>query len=153
MRVLSLLYVWVGSSPLIIANLPSSPSTNSILVSMVTSFPSCEILRVSQIYLALSKPLTLWYSSLHNDARRTVVACAFFVNLLIDKYGTISTIKLYSAFYYLPYAWMEREQVTMHFVTPKSVVLSIKVRRFTKWNGKQMSIGTLRNTRIIKRKV
>jgi hypothetical protein len=48
---------------------------------------------------------------------------------------------------------MEREQVTTHFVTPKSVVLSIKVRRFTKWNGKQMSIGTLRNTRIIKRKV
>jgi hypothetical protein len=63
--------------PLIIANLPSSPSTNSILVSMVTSFPSCEILRVSQICLALSKPLTLWYSSLHNDANKTVVACAF----------------------------------------------------------------------------
>jgi hypothetical protein len=48
---------------------------------------------------------------------------------------------------------MEREQVTTHFVTPKSVILSIKVRRFTKWNGKQMSIGTLRNTRIIERKV
>jgi hypothetical protein len=48
---------------------------------------------------------------------------------------------------------MEREQVTTHFVTPKFVVLSIKVRRFTKWNGKQMSIGTLRNTRIIERKV
>jgi hypothetical protein len=27
--------------------------------------------------LALSKPLTLWYSSLHKDANRTVVACAF----------------------------------------------------------------------------
>jgi hypothetical protein len=38
--------------PLIIANLPSSPSTNSILVIMVASFPSCEILRVSQICLA-----------------------------------------------------------------------------------------------------
>ena len=48
---------------------------------------------------------------------------------------------------------MEREQVATHFVTPKSVVLSIKVWRFTKWNGKQMSIGTLWNTRIIERKV
>jgi hypothetical protein len=48
---------------------------------------------------------------------------------------------------------MKREQVATHFVTPKSVVLSIKVRRFTKGNGKQMSIGTLRDTRIIKRKV
>jgi hypothetical protein len=35
---------------------------------------------------------------------------------------------------------MEREQVTTHFVTPKSVVLSIKVRRFAKRNGKQMCI-------------
>jgi hypothetical protein len=43
--------------------------------------------------------------------------------------------------------------VTTHFVTPKSVVLSIKVRRFAKWNGEQMSICTLRNTRIVKRKV
>jgi hypothetical protein len=48
---------------------------------------------------------------------------------------------------------MEREQVATHFVTPKSVVFSIKVKRFTKGNGKQMSIGTLRNTRIIKGKV
>jgi hypothetical protein len=40
--------------------------------------------------------------------------------------------------------------VTTHFVTPKSVVLSIKVWRFTKRNGKQMSIGIKRNTRIIK---
>ena len=39
-RILSLLYVCVGSLPLIIANRPSSPSTNSILVSKVTSFPS-----------------------------------------------------------------------------------------------------------------
>jgi hypothetical protein len=29
------------------ANLPSSPSTSSILVIIVASFPSCEILRVS----------------------------------------------------------------------------------------------------------
>jgi hypothetical protein len=47
---------------------------------------------------------------------------------------------------------MEREEVTTHFVTPKSIVLSIKVRRFTKRNRKQMSIGIIRNTRIIKRK-
>ena len=48
---------------------------------------------------------------------------------------------------------MKREQVATHFVTPKSVVLSIKVRRFTKWNRKQMSIGIMRNTSVIKRKV
>jgi hypothetical protein len=48
---------------------------------------------------------------------------------------------------------MKREQVAKHFVTPKSVVLSIKVWRFTKWNGKQMSIGIMRNTRIIERKL
>ena len=48
---------------------------------------------------------------------------------------------------------MEREQVTTHFVAPKSVVLSIKVRRFAKWNGEQMSICTLRNTRVVKRKI
>jgi hypothetical protein len=48
---------------------------------------------------------------------------------------------------------MKREQMTTHFVTPKSVVLSIKVWRFTKWNGKQMSIGIMRNTGIIERKV
>jgi hypothetical protein len=35
---------------------------------------------------------------------------------------------------------MEREQVTTHFVTPKSVVLPIKVWRFAKRNGKQMCI-------------
>jgi hypothetical protein len=73
--------------------------------------------------------------------------------LFIDEHGTIRTIKLHSIFYYLPYTWMEREQVATHFVTPKSVVFSIKVKRFTKGNGKQMSIGTLRNTRIIKGKV
>jgi hypothetical protein len=58
-------------------NLPSSPSTSSILVIIVASFLSCEILRVSQICLALSKPLTLLYSSLHRDASKIVVAWAF----------------------------------------------------------------------------
>jgi hypothetical protein len=48
---------------------------------------------------------------------------------------------------------MKREQMATHFVTPKSVVFSIKVWGFTKWNGKQMSIGIMRNTRRIKRKV
>jgi membrane-associated PAP2 superfamily phosphatase len=43
--------------------------------------------------------------------------------------------------------------VTTHFVAPKSVVLSIKVRRFAKWNGEQMSICTLWNTGVVKRKV
>jgi hypothetical protein len=66
------------------ANLPSSPSTNSILVIIVTSFPSWEILRVSQIYLALSKLMTLLYSSLHRDASKIVVARAFFINLFIN---------------------------------------------------------------------
>jgi hypothetical protein len=32
--------------PLIMANLPNSPSTSSILVIIVATFPSCEILRV-----------------------------------------------------------------------------------------------------------
>jgi hypothetical protein len=48
---------------------------------------------------------------------------------------------------------MKREQMATHFVTPKFVVLSIKVWGFTKWNGKQMSVGIMRYTRIIKRKV
>ena len=73
--------------------------------------------------------------------------------MLINEHGTISTIKFHSTLYYLPYARMERELVTTHFVTPKSVVLSIKVRGFAKWNGEQMSICTLRNTRVVKRKV
>jgi hypothetical protein len=56
----------------------SSPSTNSILVIIVASLPSWEILRVSHICLALSKPLTLLYSSLHRDAKRTVVSWTFY---------------------------------------------------------------------------
>src|SRR5688500_2366758 len=75
------------------------------------------------------------------------------MDLFIDKHRIIRTIKLHSIFYYLPYTWMKREQMTTHFVTPKSIVLSIKVWRFTKWNGKQMSIGIMRNTRIIETKV
>jgi hypothetical protein len=75
------------------------------------------------------------------------------MNLFVNEYWVICTIKLHSILYYLPNARMEREEVTTHFVTPKSVVLSIKVRRFTKRNRKQMSIGIIRNTGIIKRKV
>jgi hypothetical protein len=58
------------------------------------------------------------------------------MDLLIDKHRVIGTVELHSIFYYLPYTRMERKQVTTHFVTPKSVVLSIKVWRFTKRNGK-----------------
>jgi hypothetical protein len=54
---------------------------------------------------------------------------------------------------YLPNTRMKREKVTTHFVTPKSIVLSIKVWRFTKRNRKQMDIGIIWNTRIIKWKV
>jgi hypothetical protein len=75
------------------------------------------------------------------------------MNLFINKYRTIRAIKFHSILNNFPYAWMEREQVTTHFVNPKSVVLSIEVRRFAKWNGEQMSICTLRNTRVIERKV
>ncbi len=80
------------------------------------------------------------YSSLHKEASNNSSSLCIFMNLFINKHRTIRAIKLHSTFYNLPYAWMEREQVTTHFVTPKSVVLSIKVRRFAKWNGKQMSI-------------
>jgi hypothetical protein len=62
------------------------------------------------------------------------------MDLFIDKHGVIGTIKLHPIFYYLPYTWMKRKQMATHFVTPESVVLSIKVWGFTKWNGKQMSI-------------
>src|SRR5688572_30105579 len=75
------------------------------------------------------------------------------MNLFINENRTIRAIELHSILNNLPYAWMEREQVTTHFVAPKSVVLSIKVRRFAMWNGEQMSICTLRNTRVVKRKV
>ena len=42
-----------------------------------------------------------------------------FIDLLVNKHRVICTIKLHSIFYYLPYTWMEREQVTTHFVTPR----------------------------------
>jgi hypothetical protein len=72
------------------------------------------------------------------------------MNLFVDKHRVIGTVKLHSILNYLPNTRMEREKVTMHFVTPKSIVLSIKVWRFTKRNRKQMCIGIIRNTRIIK---
>jgi hypothetical protein len=72
------------------------------------------------------------------------------MNLFVNKDRVICTIKLHSILNYLPNTRMEREKVTTHFVTPKSVVLSIKVWRFTKRNRKQMGIGIIRNARIIK---
>jgi hypothetical protein len=94
---------------LIIANLPSSPSTNSILVIMVASFPSCDILRVSQICLALSKPLTLLYSSLQSEASKTVVAWTFFMNLFINHHRVICTIEMHPIVHNFPNARMERK--------------------------------------------
>jgi hypothetical protein len=75
------------------------------------------------------------------------------MDLLINENGVVSTIKMHSVFNYLPNTRMKRKKMTTHFVTPKSVVLSIKVWRFTKRNREQMGIRIIRNTRIIKRKV
>jgi hypothetical protein len=72
------------------------------------------------------------------------------MNLFVNEYKVIRTIKLHSILNYLPNTRMEREKATTHFMTLKSVVLSIKVWRFTKRNRKQMCIGIIRNTRIIK---
>jgi hypothetical protein len=58
------------------------------------------------------------------------------MDLLINENGVVSTIKMHSVLNYLPNTRMKREKVTTHFVTPKSVVLSIKVWRFTKRNRK-----------------
>jgi hypothetical protein len=44
------------------------------LVILVTSFPSCAILRTSQISLAFFNPHTLLYSSRHKEARSIEVA-------------------------------------------------------------------------------
>jgi hypothetical protein len=44
------------------------------LVILVTSSPSCVVLRTSQISLALFNPSTLLYSSLHKEARSMEVA-------------------------------------------------------------------------------
>jgi hypothetical protein len=38
-----------------------------------------------------------------------------------------------------------------HFMDPPRIALTIKVRRLAKRNRKKMSIGIVRNTRIIKR--
>jgi hypothetical protein len=59
------------------------------------------------------------------------------MDLLINKNGAVSTIKMHSVFNYLPNTRMKREKVTTHFVTLKSVVLSIKVWRFTKRNSER----------------
>jgi hypothetical protein len=61
--VFSWLYIACGSSPLLRMNRPSSPSIVSRLVILVTSSPSCAVLRTSQISLALFNPCTLLYSS------------------------------------------------------------------------------------------
>jgi hypothetical protein len=54
--VLSRLYMACGSSPLLRTNRLSSPSIVSRLVILVTSSPSCVVLRTSQIFLALFNP-------------------------------------------------------------------------------------------------
>jgi hypothetical protein len=69
--VLSRLYMACVSSPLLRTNQPSSPSIVSILV---TSSPSCVVLRTSQISLALFNPCTLLYSSRHKGGRSIEVA-------------------------------------------------------------------------------
>jgi hypothetical protein len=91
------------------ANLPYSPSTNSILVIIVASFPSCEILRVSQICLALSKPLTLLYSSLQRDANNTIVAWAFLwiCSLIITGLSVLSKCIPFSTISHM-LGWRER---------------------------------------------
>ena len=72
--VLSQLYIACGSSPLLKTNRPSSPLIVLRLVILVTSSPSCVVLRTSQIYLALFNPCTLLYSSRHKEARSIEVA-------------------------------------------------------------------------------
>jgi hypothetical protein len=72
--VLSRLYIACGSSPWLRTNRPSSPSIVSRLVILVTSSPSCVILRMSQISLAVFNPCTLLYSSQHKEARSIDVA-------------------------------------------------------------------------------
>jgi hypothetical protein len=62
------------------------------------------------------------------------------MDLLINEHGVVSTIKMHSFLNYQPNTRMKREKVTTHFVTLKSVVLSIKVWRFTKRNRKKMAL-------------
>ena len=72
--ILSWLYMDCGSSPLLRTNRPNSPSIVSRLVILVTSSPSCPVLRTSQISLALFNPCTLLYSSRHKVVRSIDVA-------------------------------------------------------------------------------
>jgi hypothetical protein len=60
--------------PLLRTNRPSSPSIILLLVILVTSSPSCAVLRTSQISLVLFNPCTLLYSYRHKEARSIDVA-------------------------------------------------------------------------------
>jgi hypothetical protein len=72
--VLSRLYMACGSAPSLRTNRLSSPSIASRLVILVTSSPSCAVLRTYQISLAFFNPCTLLYSSRHKEARCIEVA-------------------------------------------------------------------------------
>jgi hypothetical protein len=72
--VLSRLYIACGSSPWLRTNRLSSPSIISRLVILVTSSPSCAVLRTYQISLAVFNLCTLLYSSRHKETRSIVVA-------------------------------------------------------------------------------
>jgi hypothetical protein len=52
-KILSRLYIACGSSPWLCMNQPSSPLIVSLLVILVTSFPSCVVFSTSQISLPL----------------------------------------------------------------------------------------------------
>jgi hypothetical protein len=66
------LYIACGSSPLLRMNRLSSPSIVSRLVILVTSSPSCAVLRTSQISLAFST-LAPYYTPL--DTRKQDRSC------------------------------------------------------------------------------
>jgi hypothetical protein len=72
--VLSRLYIACGSSPLLRTNRPSSPSVVSRLVILVTSLPSCDVLRTSQISLTFFNPCTLLDFSRHKETGSIEVA-------------------------------------------------------------------------------
>jgi hypothetical protein len=97
--VFSRLYISCGSSPLLRRNRPSSPSIVSHLVILVTSSPSCAVLRTSQISLELFNPCTLLYSPRHKETRSIDMAwelkCLIWAapvtpRALRDKAGCIS---------------------------------------------------------------
>jgi hypothetical protein len=48
------------------------------------------------------------------------------MNLIINKYEIISTIKMHSIFYYFSNTRMERKQMTAHFITPKRIVSTFR---------------------------